>query len=71
MSQSLEKWVKRQLNKPRLQGVHVCLMKNNPGTSIAGAYHGQYGSNQKTSFRLHSEKYVELKAMNKPNLKGI
>lgn len=65
---SIDKFVHRQLNKPKIKGVHTAIMPRDQGTSIAGSYHGKYGSNQQTSKRIHSEVYRDLVLMKKPNL---
>ncbi len=67
---SIDVWVHRQKNKPRLQGVHERIMPHDPGVSVAGSYLQGYGSNVETCKRLHREKLRELISMPKPKLGG-
>ena len=68
---SIDKFTERQMNKPKIKGVHTAIMPGDPGTSVAGSYHGSYGSNQEKSKILHKEKLEELRAMPKPKIEKL
>lgn len=50
----IEKFVKRQMTKPRLYGVHIAVLPAYPGESTPGWYVRNRG-NLETAKRIHAE----------------
>jgi len=66
---SIDLWVERQLNKPRIRGVHTKVMPMYPGISDAGAYfQGFGGRNSDIPKQIHTRVLNEMRQMTKPKL---
>lgn len=70
---SMDRFMSRQANKPKIKGVHEAIMKGDPGTSVAGSnvYGHGYGNNMDSAKRQHAEKLEELKKMPAPKLMSM